>query len=185
MKVDNYKDSDSKREETLKEAIKATMSTAELSSVSIQNVTDPEKPFIYEYKIRVPNYAQRTGKRIFLQPGFFEYGVPAQFSSATRKYSIFFRHPWSEKDDVEIELPPNFVLDNADAPQRVADPGNIGVNDIKIGFDAAKSKLVYKRDFHFGAGGSILFQPTVYEPLKRLFDAFHRADSHTITLRQK
>lgn len=184
-KLDNYKDSDGKREETLKEIVKSSMSTAELSSISIQNVTDPEKPLIYDYKIRVPNYAQRTGKRIFLQPGFFEYGVPAMFSSATRKYSIFFRHAWSENDDIEIDLPANFVLDNADAPATVSDPSNIGKVEIKIGVDTAKSKLVYKRNFHFGGGGNVLFQPSVYQPLKNLFDAFHTADSHTITLKQK
>ncbi len=184
-KLDNYKESDTKREEMLKETVKSAMSTSELSSISIQNFADPEKPFVYEYKIRVPNYAQRTGKRIFLQPGFFEYGVPAMFSSASRKYAIFFRRPWSESDDISIELPANYILDNADAPARVADASNVGSVDIKMTFDVQKSMLSYKRNFHFGGGGIVLFQQNAYQPLKGLFDAFHKADSHTITLRQK
>jgi hypothetical protein len=47
-------------------------------------VTDPSKPLVYQYKIRIPNYAQKTGKRLFLQPGFFEYGAAPMFSTATR-----------------------------------------------------------------------------------------------------
>jgi hypothetical protein len=46
------------------------MSTAELSDIRIENVTDPVKPFVYAYHVRVPGYAQRTGKRLFLQPAF-------------------------------------------------------------------------------------------------------------------
>ena len=52
----------------------------------------------------------------FLQPGFFEYGVSPLFSTANRKYDIYFSHPWSEDDDIEIILPKDYVLDNADAP---------------------------------------------------------------------
>jgi hypothetical protein len=115
-KTDNYDKSATRQEEILKEEIKARMSTAEVSSISIENVTDPEKPFVYQFKVRVPNYAQKTGKRLFFQPGFFEYGTSPLFSTATRKYDIYFHFPWSEVDDIEIELPKDFELDNAETP---------------------------------------------------------------------
>jgi hypothetical protein len=147
-------------------------------------VTDPSKPLVYQYKIRVPNYAQKTGKRLFLQPGFFEYGAAPMFSTATRKYDIYFHYPWSENDDIEIELPKDFELDNADAPGQVADPGNIGSLDVIMAIDKASNVLKYKRKFHFGKGGRTLFPVGSYEPLKNLFDQFHKTDSHTITLKQ-
>ena len=183
-KKENYKDSDSKREETLKEAVKASMSTAEVTAVSIQNVSDPEKPFTYEYKIRVPNYAQKTGKRIFLQPGVFEYGSAPSFSSATRKYDIFFRHPWSENDDIEIELPKGFAIDAADSPARIADPDKISALDINIKVDKANNILKYKRSFFFGGGGRVLFGSRTYPQIKALFDSFNKADIQPITLKQ-
>ena len=64
-KLNNYDDSTDKQEETLKEAVKEKMSTAEISAITIQNIDNAEKPFTYQYKIRVPNYAQKTGKRMF------------------------------------------------------------------------------------------------------------------------
>ncbi len=184
FKMDNYKVSANKREEMLKDSFKAPMSTAEFSAISIENVTDPEKPFIYQFNVRVPGYAQKTGKRLFLQPGFFEYGVAPVFSSATRKYPIFFRFPWSENDDIEIELPKGFALDNADAPLPVADPANIGSLQINIAIDQDHGVLKYKRKFHFGRGGNTLFEANAYGPVKAMFDAFNKSDTHTITLKQ-
>lgn len=184
-KMDNYAESVNKREENLKDEIKKRMSTAEVSNIAIENANDPEKPFIYRFNVRVPNYAQKTGKRIFLQPGFFEYGENPVFSTATRKYDIFFHYPWSEQDAIEIELPKDFALDNADAPATIADPQKISLLDISIGVNKETNSLVYKRKFYFGGDGHTLFSVRAYEPLKNLFDGFHKADSHTITLKQK
>ena len=133
----------------------------------------------------MPNYAQKTGKRMFVQPGFFEYGEAPVFSSSTRKYDIFFRYPWSEDDQVEIKYPQSYDLDNADAPGTVADPKQIGLLEIKIGVNRPTALLNYNRHFHFGGNGTVWFGAEMYKPLKGLFDAFNTADSHTITLKQK
>ncbi len=183
-KMDYYDESANQREENLKNEIKARMSTAEISDIQIENITEPNKPFTYQYKVRVPNYAQRTGKRLFLQPGFFEYGENAAFSTATRKYDVYFNYPWSENDLIEIDLPKNFSLDNADAPGELSDPQKIGSLKINIGVDKATNFLKYERKFHFGGGGFILFPVGTYQPLKTMFDAFHKSDTHTITLKQ-
>ena len=184
QKTDNYEKSANQREENLKDEIKKRMSTAELSDINIENVTEPEKPFVYQYKVRVPNYAQKTGKRLFLQPGFFEYGREPEFSSATRKYDIYFSYPWSENDSVQIELPKNFTLDNADRPSTITDPQKISMLDISIGFNKMTNILTYNRKFYFGGDERILFENSAYPNLKNLFDEFHKADSHTITLKQ-
>jgi len=183
-KMDNYDDSGNKREENLKDEIKKQMSAAEISGITIENVSDAEKPFVYQYKVRVPNYAQKTGKRLFLQPGFFEYGENSMFSTATRKYDVYFNYPWSETDDVEIELPKNFALDNPDVPAPLFDPQKISFLQIKMTINQASNTIKYQRKFHFGNGGVILFSSASYPSLKKLFDEFHKADTHTITLKQ-
>lgn len=184
-RIDNFDETPAKLEEQLIDDIKRQMSTAEITSISIENLTDANKPLIQRYKVKVPNYAQKTGKRLFLQPNYFDYGSPAAFSSATRKYDVFFRYPWSENDSIEISWPAGFELDNADAPAPIADPSRIGSLDAKIRVDTIKRNMFYNRKFHFGGNGNILFGTNTYQPLKNLFDAFHKVDSHTITLRQK
>lgn len=179
-----YQDSLDKREKELENELKQRISTAEISKLSVENFDDSSKPLTYIFNVRVPNYAQKTGKRLFLQPGFFEYGSEPVFSSATRTNNIYFPYPWSEDDTVEIDLPKNFSLDNADAPGVVSDPQKIGFLKIEVRVDKAANFLAYQRKFHFGGGDKILFPANVYQPLKNLFDAFHKADTHTITLKQ-
>ena len=183
-KTANYKDSDSKREENLKEEIKATLGTAEVSAITIENATDPEKPFTYIYKVRVPNYAQKTGKRLFLQPGYFEAGSAPVFSSATRKYDIFFRHPWSENDDVEIEIPKGYALDTPDLPGELSDAQKVSGLAIQLSFDKSTSVLKYTRKFHFGGGGYVLFAVAAYPQIKNLFDSFNKVDTYSVTFKQ-
>ena len=184
-RIDNYDESANKREENLKDEIKNRLSTAEVSEIKIENLTESAKPLIHQYKIRVPSYAQKTGKRLFIQPGFFEHGTDSLFSSASRKYDIFFRYPWSESDKISIELPAGFDLDNADAPAPIADPQKIASLSINLAIERTKPTLKYDRQFHFGGGGRILFPAASYPALKGLFDAFQKSETHTITLKQK
>lgn len=182
---ESYLDSPNKREEEFKEEIKRRISTAEISDLSVENFDDISKPLTYSFKIRVPNYAQKTGKRLFFQPGFFEYGSNPVFSAATRNHAIYFPYPWSEQDEIEIEMPKDFELENAENPGEIADPSKIGVLDIKIGVAKDSNILKYNRKFYFGGNNKILFPVEVYNPLKNLFDAFHKSDTHPLTLRQK
>jgi hypothetical protein len=180
----NDDDSPSEREETLKATVKRQMSTAELSDIKIENVTDPLKHFTYSYHVRVPGYAQRTGKRLFFQPGIFARGGGSMFPATDRKYDIYFHYPWSEKDHITIELPPGFALDNADRPGSVTPDmtQQICAETIKIGSDG--HVIVYDRDFFFGGRNSILFPVKGYAAVKQLFDVLSRMDDHTITLKQ-
>ena len=180
----NDDDSPAQREETLRSIVKKRMSTAELSEIKIENVTDPLKPFTYSYHLRVPGYAQRTGKRLFLQPEVFEHGRGSLFPSANRKYDVYFNYPWSEQDHITIELPPGFTLDNPDAPAFIKPEmtQRICAQEIKMGTDG--HVLIYDRSFFFGGGGSILFPVSTYASMKQLFDVVSQGNEHTITLKQ-
>ncbi|HEX7722126.1 MAG TPA: DUF3857 domain-containing protein [Pyrinomonadaceae bacterium] len=182
MKNLNDDDSPSQREQNLRDKIKRQMSTAELSDIKIWNVTDQVKHFTYSYHVRVPGYGQRTGKRLFLQPAFFEHGIEPLFSSNSRKFAIYFHYPWSEHDEVWIELPSGFTLDSPDAPHPFG-AGGISEYKVAIGVTADAKTLRYKRDFFFGGGGNIMFPETSYPALKQLFDAVHEEDNHTLTLK--
>ncbi|MEP6818015.1 MAG: DUF3857 domain-containing protein [bacterium] len=176
-------DSLTQREETLRAAVKKQMSTADVSAIKIENVTDPLKPYTYNYHVRVPGYAQRTGKRLFLQPEFFQHGIEPLFSGSQRKYPVYFNYPWSEEDQVTIDLPPGFSLDNADAPSPMGSPP---VTDYKPSIAVTKDgrTMIYRRNFYFGGADTISFPVDVYPKLKTYFDAVYQSDNHTVTLKQ-
>ena len=180
----NYDETPAKLEENLRESLKQRLSTAEVANIVVENLMDHSKPIVQRYSIKVPNYAQKTGKRLFLQPSFFEYGVKPLFSSSTRKYDIYFRYPWSEDDDIQIDLPKGFELDNAENPGSFGDPGKISLLDTKLSIDKTAHRLLVDRKFYFGGNGKTLFGPEAYTPLKNLWDGFNKIDSHTLSLKQ-
>lgn len=181
---DEFRDSQSKREENFKNEIQTRISTAEITGLSIEHFNDNSKPLTYSFNIKVPNYAQKAGKRLVIQPGFFEYGSNPVFSSATRTYNVFFPYPWSEEDDLSIQLPKGYAIDNADAPADLADPKNIGKLNITMRIETPSNVLRYNRKFHFGGNNFTLFPVSVYPNLKRLFDGFHQADTHAVSIKQ-
>ena len=181
-KFNNDEDSPEQREANLKEAMKGRLSSAELTNVVVENASDPVKPFIYKYHVRVPDYAQRTGKRIFFQPAFFEKGIDAMFSAGERRFPIYFHYPWSEEDKVTLTLPKGYVLDNADRPAPIT-IGQVCKYEVKMGITNDQTTLVYERKFFFGGNEAVLFPVENYKPLKQLFDEIHKADNHMITLK--
>lgn len=181
-KEENDDDSVTQREDNLKDEWRSKMSTAELTNIRIENVSDYTKPLVYSFHVRVPGYAQRTGKRLFFQPAVFQKGVSPLFSSADRKYQIYFHYPWSESDDINIQLPDGYALDNADAP---APFSGAPVSEYRPKlFGSKDGKMVFfTRNFFFGGGGNILFPATSYAQLKTYFDQLHKQDGHTLSLK--
>ena len=176
-------DSPAQREDALRAEIRSRLSTAELSNIKIENVTDPIKPLMCSFHIRVPAYAQRTGKRLFIQPSFFQHGLPAMFGATDRTQAVYFHYPWLEKDHVEIELPSGFTLDNADKPGPFS-AGNISQYKVDLSVSSDGHTLMMRREFFFGGAGSVLFPSSTYSQLKRLFDQLNTNDEHTISLKQ-
>jgi hypothetical protein len=176
-------ESETAREDLLKAEIAGQISTAEIANIKIENVTDHVNPLVYSYRIRVPGYAQRTGKRLFIQPAFFQYGLKPLFATANRKYAIYFHYPWSENDQVDIELPPGYALDNADAPAPFSS-GKTSEYKPSLGITPDGRTLVYKRTFFFGGGGAVLFPVESYPAMKAYWDQLHKQDSHSIALKQ-
>lgn len=181
----NDDDTPQQRENTLKALVKSNiLPSAEVSDISIENVSDPDKPFIYIFKVRVEGYGTRTGKRIFFQPNVFERNAKPMFESALRRHGIYFEYPYAEYDEITIELPAGYELESPDAPQVAKDASGIAINDIRIAVTNDKRTVIYKRDFSFGNGGNLKFDRESYPALKGLFEVFYRDNSHALTLRQ-
>jgi hypothetical protein len=180
----NDDDSPAEREKTVVDAWKARMG-AEITDLKIENVTDPVKPFVYTFHVRVPAYATRTGKRLFLQPAFFQKGLSPLFPTTERRHEVYFHYPWSEEDRVEITFPEGFALDNAESPGGFSG-GDLSKYEPTAGITKDGHTLVYTRKFYFGKGGdnTLRFPVNTYPTLKQYFDEVSKHDGHTIALKQ-
>ncbi|MDQ3805911.1 MAG: DUF3857 and transglutaminase domain-containing protein [Acidobacteriota bacterium] len=186
MKERNEDDSPAEREEALRERFKSRLGEVELADIQVENATDPDKPFAYSLRVRVPGYAQRTGKRLFLQPAFFQRGLGPLFPTSARRHDVYFYYPWSEEDAVEITLPEGFALDNPDAPAPFG-AGPISRYEPRAAVTKDGRTIVYSRKFFFNPlneTGLVVFPTTSYPNLKQYFDQVHKQDGHTISLKQ-
>ncbi|MEO7507665.1 MAG: hypothetical protein ABIZ95_10545, partial [Pyrinomonadaceae bacterium] len=185
-KLNNYDDSVPEQEKTLTDEVKEAMSTAELSNIHIENVSDPVKTFAYSFHVRVPGYAQKTGKRLFVQPGFFKHGKGPLFTATERKYDLYFHHSWSEEDNILIDLPAGYSLENAEQPAPITPEmtGGIALHNVRMGLSKDGKTLMYRRSFFFGGKGTIFFPKTAYRSVKEMFDRIRTADDHSLALRQ-
>ena len=182
---DLYMRSPNEREEAIKKSSLATSGKGEIYDISIEDFEESSKPYTYSYRVKIPNYASRTGKRIFIQPNFFQYGRQPLFSSSTRKYPIYFEYAWSEMDRVEIELPREFEPESLGAPNTIDEKADLGRLKNEYTYDKERHVLIAEREFYFGTKGRILFPASAYTPLKKLFDLFQEADTHSIVLKAK
>ncbi|HMQ03667.1 MAG TPA: DUF3857 and transglutaminase domain-containing protein [Pyrinomonadaceae bacterium] len=183
-KMLNRGESDSAREDRLKNFVRSSISSSvEFENFTIENVNDPEKPLIYTFKIKAPGYGQRTGRRLFFNPNVFERNSQPKFTANTRKYDIYISYPYSEDDDITIEFPEGYALENAEMPGRIRDQQGIGSHEAMTYVLNDGKAIRYSRQFSFGNGGNIRYPVEAYNAVKALFDAFNKADVHQLTLR--
>jgi len=74
----------------LHESFQQRLPGASITGIEVANAGDLEKPLVYRYHVKVPGYAERTGKRLFLRPAFFQFNTPARFVESARKYPVYF-----------------------------------------------------------------------------------------------
>jgi hypothetical protein len=170
------------QEKDLRESLKDRLSTAEVSDFDIKDVRDLERPVVVKYKVTVPAYATRTGKRILLQPAFFQRNVAPRFTDSKRKWDVYFDYGWAEDDDVTIDLPEGWELDQPIAPKSTP-LSNVGKYSVEVRKTVDGRKLIYHRYFEWGTENQVLFPAKAYPAVKGAFDFVQEQDGYTIALK--
>lgn len=176
--------SDAKRKEDFEEDIRRSFGDVDISGLTIENVTDPNKPLVYRYGLTVRGYAERTGKRLFLQPAFFQHGKAARFVAKERKHSLLFRYPYQEKDNVVITLPEGYELEKAEGVPPLA-IGKTGNYDLTLQVTKDGRRIIATRTFTWGENSQIYFPATAYPLVKAAWDEIHHRDGHTLAVKAK
>lgn len=176
---DFHNETQQKIGEIVRERIKARMPNAELADINVANADNVLKPLVLTYSITVPGYAESTGQRFFVQPCFFEKGASARFVENERKHNIFFRYGMSTTDDITIQLPSHFRIEEGSAPPALPS-GKWGGYENSIAMNKSNNSILYKRNFVFRP---LLVPAEAYKGVKAIFDTVHAHDSHTLTFK--
>jgi len=179
----DFNETPAERERAFTEDFVKRLPGAEISAFSIENLENPDAPYVIRFKVRAAGYGQRAGSRILLQPAVLQRGADALFSAGTRKYHMYFPFAWSEEDTVKIELPEGYEAESGDAPIG-ATLSSTALYAGKVSLSEDAHQLTYTRNFAFGARGSILYPPDDYRAIKSFFDTVDRSDGFTLSLRR-
>jgi hypothetical protein len=179
----DYEDqTEARQQEMVKEHVTKIFSQAEVTAIRVQNFDDPEQPLRIQYHVKLPQYAQRTSKRLLLQPLYFQRGEAPLFEATDRRYDISFPYAWKEMDNVTIHCPAGFALDSVETPGSF-EFGATGYYHLEMKADKTV-ELTYHRELVFGRQGLLLTSRQSYPQLKNLFDLIHGRDQFSIALRQ-
>jgi hypothetical protein len=183
LKEDDDHVAPAEREKGLRDLVVERLPGVEMTNVSVENVTEIDKPYTTRYHLKLPGYAQRTGSRLFLQPAVFQKGISTVFPAAQRRYPIYFDYAWRELDRVRIALPPGYELESPNAPAPAAF-GKVGGHSMKLVKTPDGTGIEMTREFFFGAENTLQFPVSTYPLMKAFFDRVSTADGHTLTLRK-
>lgn len=183
MKRDDEQDTVEERAAAVREAYTKRMTGAEISDVVVENVTDPTKPYINRFKLRVPGFAQTTGSRMFVQLAALQKGIEPVFASETRTQDVYFPFGWTEEDTLSIALPDGWRIE---APTRPAAlNGGVGRHQIALESTDAWRTMRVKRTFVYGETETLIVTRASYPALKKFFDLVQQKDAHTVVLVKK
>jgi len=176
--------SPAQREQWAHDRIVRMFPDAEVGSIKIENIDDVLKAVRLTYHLDAPFFGQVTGKRILFHPNAFRRSQAARFSASERRYPVEFPFAWKESDQIRIELPAGYELENAENPGNLSF-GEAGGYALSMGATrkGAATELILSRELTFGAKGAIAFPASVYPTLKKIFDEIELRDTHTLSLK--
>ncbi len=171
---------DAEREEYIRNEFQEHQKLAEVTAVKVANATDPLADLQIAYHLRIPEYADRTGTRLFFQPSALQKGVPPVFEAATRRSVILFPYRSTEQDEIRLVMPEGYTLEEPAAPEGL-EMGKLGDYTVQILFQKSRRELTYKRKLTLAG---LAFPVTTYPAIKRAFEIIHERDNHLLTLRK-
>jgi hypothetical protein len=143
---------------------------------SVQGWETPDDPLIAKFSLTLPSYASSAGKRLLLPWLTFQLQQKDAFKHSERKYPVYYPYAFTERDRVEIKLPPGYKVENVPPKQDLAISfaryQSVSVTDGKV--------LVSERALGFNA---IFVALSQYAELKDFMGKIHASDEQQVVLR--
>jgi len=168
------------RSDMIAAEVKRFLPGAEVSKAVIRNAEDARLPLELTFHLRVPDYAERTGNRLFFQPSVFRKGIRSPFPEEARLSAIVFPYLYQEIDEVIIHLPKGFVVESPHAPAGL-NFGAAGDYQVDLRYGEKAGLLVLKRSLTW----DLFMAPAKsYPDVKKILDAVTTRDGHLLTLKR-
>jgi transglutaminase-like putative cysteine protease len=145
--------------ESLEEMLPGGM---DIKVVSVQNLTDPDKPLAVNYKVTGP-VGNPTGKRLFVPANLFETNSKPIFTKAKRELFVDMHYADQVQDAVRYKYPAGIVVESAPAADEVV-MKNSAVFSVRN--QQAENSITLYRNLTIG---KVYFSPEEYPDLHAFY----------------
>lgn len=133
-------------------------------------------PVVKEYlHVLSPNYANVTGKRLFIAPDLFDKSNTRLPADSVRRYDFIEKEAFTEVDSITIKIPAGYRSEAI--PQDISIDGKFGkyAASVKVSDD----KIIYYRRWEEAASR---FPASDYAELVKFYEQLYKADHNRIVL---
>jgi hypothetical protein len=103
------------RKKSLEDEVKGWLTATTTAELQGQvNWEESERPLHAMLRLKIPEFASVTGRRILFHAGFFAKEL-RYFETGTRNHDIYFPYPFQKRDDITWKLPPGYNVMNLPA----------------------------------------------------------------------
>ncbi|HZL29127.1 MAG TPA: DUF3857 domain-containing protein [Acidobacteriaceae bacterium] len=168
-------------EESLRHGLRTSLEellpkTLEVKVVSIDNLTDYEKPLAVKFEAK-GTVGTPTGKRLVLPVDLFTASEHAEFTQEKRDLAVYFHYPQTVLDAQRINLPATMSVEAVPPAGKLTMP-NAAVYSLEA--TPAANNVTVRRSFLFG---EILVLPKDYPQLRTYYSQFQAKDQESIVLK--
>ena len=158
-------------------------STLSLPTYSVENFEYTETKgmlpeVIEKISITSPNYANITGRRLFVAPNFFNKSSGKLLEDNDRKYDLQFNASYLDEDSIQIAIPANYVVEAM--PKPVSIKNNYGAYSIQFFVKENHIEVVRRNERTAG-----YFSKNEYKNVLNFFNEIYTADRGRIVLVKK
>lgn len=164
------------RRKAIEDEIKGLLpSTAELKLGNINGLEASEGPVTVEATVEISGFGTSTGRRLLLPLALFQFNNRHPFSYAQRTNPVYFRYPFEEKDEVDLEIPAGSQVESLPAPREA----QAAFGDYEVSRDQQANHVRLHR--HLLIGG-VLFKTVYYEALRGFYEKVTAGDGDQVVM---
>jgi transglutaminase-like putative cysteine protease len=141
----------------------------DVTEFSYQQTGEKIPVTIEKISLNAPNYAQITGKRLFVMPNILNKWNQKLAADTARKYGIELYEETVETDSVTIIIPDGYKLETLSKPVEISS----SFGKYKSSSDLVGNKIVYIRRLETNKGK---FPASEYNNLVKYYDQLYKAD---------
>src|SRR5262249_11243809 len=137
-----------------------------------------ESPLVARFHVEIPDFASLAGKRLLTPAFFFPTLQKDLFTHQIRRYPIAFPFPFTETDQLYLQLPQGYALEEPPYHYKTG----LSYAGYEISSDFQERQLVTRRQLRFDG---LQFPPEQYEVLRNFFSVVQKGDGGHAVLRSE